>query len=200
MPAPFPGMDPYIEDPDIWTDFQHDLASEIRASLNHQIPPRYVAKIIPRVTYEIIEIEDKRSVRPDVGVWQPVPLRGGIAEAVVAPTTTPIESMIRLESPLRLYTIEVHEVGIMKLVAAIEILSPVNKRPSHEAFDEYQRKRRELLRSQTHLLEIDLLRAGTRPPLDRPVPAAPYYVTLSRVPRRPRAFVWPIQLRSLWRS
>jgi hypothetical protein len=76
----------------------------------------------------------------------------------------------------------------------IEILSPVNKRPGHEAAQEYQRKRRDILRSSIHLLEIDLLRAGVRPPLERPVPLAPYYVVLSRTTRRPTVEVWPIQL------
>jgi Protein of unknown function (DUF4058) len=44
------------------------------------------------------------------------------------------------------------------------------------------------------LLEIDLLRGGERPPLERPVPSAAYYVVLSRAERRPRVDVWPIQL------
>ncbi|NLY01064.1 MAG: DUF4058 family protein [Rhodopirellula sp.] len=56
------------------------------------------------------------------------------------------------------------------------------------------RKRRELLRSGAHVIEIDLLRGGHRPPLERPVPSAPYYVTLSRVSRRPYVDVWPVQL------
>ena len=55
-------------------------------------------------------------------------------------------------------------------------------------------KRRELLRSQTHFIEIDLLRSGVRTPLDPPVPIAPYYVSLSRVDSRPRLDVWTIQL------
>lgn len=82
----------------------------------------------------------------------------------------------------------------MRLVTSIEILSPVNKRPSHEAYHEYRRKRRELLRSEMHLIEIALLRGGERPPLEQPVPSAPYYVTLSRVNRRPYVEVWPMQL------
>ena len=87
------------------------------------------------------------------------------------------------------------EVGTLRLVTAIEILSPSNKQPGHDACEEYLRKRRVLLRSEAHLIEIDLLRGGERPPLGRPVPPAPYYVTLSRVNRRPRVEVWPIQLR-----
>lgn len=45
------------------------------------------------------------------------------------------------------------------------------------------------------MIEIALLRGGERPPLERPVPPAPYYVTLSRINRRPYVEVWPIQLR-----
>jgi hypothetical protein len=30
MASPFPGMDPYIEQPEIWSDFHLDLAAEIR--------------------------------------------------------------------------------------------------------------------------------------------------------------------------
>ncbi len=79
-------------------------------------------------------------------------------------------------------------------MTAIEILSPVNKQPGREAQDEYLRKRRELLRSSVHFIEIDLLREGRRPPLECPVPLAPYYVVLSRVDHRPDVDVWPIQL------
>jgi len=188
-------MDPYIEHPEVWSDFHGDLAAEIRAELNKVIQPRYVARLVPRVTYEIVEIEKPRSIRPDVGVWGPRSgsgvERGGQA-AVLAPA--PVENLIAMELPLRLFTVEVLEAGTHELVTAIEILSPVNKQPGREAHDEYLRKRRELLRSSVHLIEIDLLRAGRRPPLERPVPVAPYYVVLSRVDRRPYVDVWPIQL------
>ena len=49
--------------------------------------------------------------------------------------------------PLRLFTVEVRESGTLQLVTAVEILSPVNKQPGHEAHGEYLRKRREMLRS-----------------------------------------------------
>jgi Protein of unknown function (DUF4058) len=90
--------------------------------------------------------------------------------------------------------VEIRTTGQEELVTVIEILSPVNKRPSHEAFREYERKRRDLLHLSVHLLEIDLLRGGTRPPLEGPVPAASYYGVLSRVERRPSVKVWPIRL------
>ncbi|MEK7327580.1 MAG: DUF4058 family protein, partial [Chloroflexota bacterium] len=104
------------------------------------------------------------------------------------------ESAVAYEVPLRLYTVEIHAVENMELVTAIEILSPVNKRRGHDAYVDYLRKRRDLLRSSVHLMEIDLLRAGERPPLEKPVPPAPYYITLSRANLRPKVDVWAIQL------
>lgn len=80
-------MDPYIEDPEVWSDFHADLASQIRTELNRQIQPRYVAKIIPRVTYEILEIEQKRGVEPYIAVWQTT--RESTVAYATAPATTP---------------------------------------------------------------------------------------------------------------
>ena len=194
MPSPFPGMDPYIEAPDVWSDFQGRLAEEISAALNEVLQPQYVARLTPRVSYEIVEIAENHSVRPDVGVWQSQSPSSGPQGGVALAAAAPVESAVAMELPLRLYTVEVCETDSMRLVTAIEVLSPVNKRRGHEAYQEYLRKRRELLRSNAHWMEIDLLRGGDRPPLERPVPAAPYYVTLSRVARRPHVQVWPIQL------
>ncbi len=69
-----------------------------------------------------------------------------------------------MEMPLRLFTVEVRETGTLQLVAAIEILSPVNKQPGYEAYGEYLRKRREMLRSGAHLMEIDFLRGAAAAP------------------------------------
>ncbi len=43
-------------------------------------------------------------------------------------------------------------------------------------------------------MEIDLLSAGYRIPLEGKLPPAPYYVYLSRCDRRPRTEVWAIRL------
>ena len=147
MPSPFPGMDPYIEHPEIWSDFHSDLAAEIRSGLNKLIQPRHVARLVPRVTHELVEIEKPRSVRPDVGAWRPLggSEEGGVQTAVLSPA--PAQSLVAMEAPLRLFTVEVVEASELQLVTAIEILSPVNKQPGLDAYDEYVRKRRELLRS-----------------------------------------------------
>jgi hypothetical protein len=188
-------MDPYIEAREIWTDFHSNLAPEIQGQLNRVIQPRYVARLNATVTYEAVEIAEARGVRPDLGVWQKRDVPPGTIPAGAAITSAPVESRIAQELPLRLVTVEVRRVETLELVTAIEILSPVNKRPGHDAYKEYRRKRRELLRSSVHLLEIDLLRGGERPPLEDSVPEASYYIMLSRADRRPKVEVWPIQLR-----
>jgi hypothetical protein len=56
-------MDPYIEGPELWSDFHNNLASEIQARLNRHIQPRYFARLTPYVTYEVIEVAQVRGVR-----------------------------------------------------------------------------------------------------------------------------------------
>ena len=194
MPSPFPGMDPYIESPELWSDFHNNLASEMQAYLNRHIQPRYFARLTPYVTYEVVEVGQVYGVRPDVGVWHLESASGMASAGAATVTPAPVESLVALEIPLRLQRVTIRTTARQQLVTVIEILSPVNKRPGHQAYLAYRRKRRDLLRTEVHLLEIDLLRGGERPPLERPVPAAAYYVTLSRAERRPRVDVWPIPL------
>ncbi len=194
MPSPFPGMDPYIESPMLWSDFHNNLASEIQTQLNRNIQPRYFARLTPYVTYESIDIGQTYRIIPDIGVSQRQPSPETSATAALTITPPPVESLVPLDTPLRLHRVEIRTTETQQLVTVIEILSPVNKRPRHRAYLAYQRKRRDLLHSEVHLVEIDLLRGGERPPLKRPVPEAPYYVVVSRQEHRPRVAVWPIQL------
>ena len=54
MPSPFPGMDPYLEDPALWPDFHDALAGEIRALLNRNLPEPYYAQLGVREEIDII--------------------------------------------------------------------------------------------------------------------------------------------------
>ncbi len=193
MPSPFPGMDPYLEAPEIWVDFHNNLASEIQAVLNRALPRRYIARLSPRVVCEIVETGELRAIRPDVAVYRQ-PTEQGTIQTATFVLTAPVESRVAIEEPVRLHSVEILEVGTMKLVTAIEILSPANKRIGNKARDEYLEKRQELLRAPVHLIEIDLLRSGERMPLETPVPKAAYYIVLSRRQRRPIVEVWPIQI------
>jgi len=99
--------------------------------------------------------------------------------------------VVTVPDPLETY-LEIRDVEQRRLVTAIEVLSPSNKRgPGVESF---RKKRQELLSGEVHYLEIDLLRVGERFPLAGPLPSVPYFVFLSRVTRRPRVEIWPIPL------
>ena len=192
MSSPFPGMNPYLEDPDIWEDFHANLATEIQAQLTPSLRPRYVAALMPRVTYDEVVIQEARAIKPDVGVLQvsEYPVKGAVS--AIAPA--PLVASAAFEVPVRLHSIEIRETQTGLLVTAIEILSPVNKRPGHEAFESYQRKRRDVMRSEAHLLEIDLLRTGSRFPVVTPLPDAPYFIFLSRAGRRSKVEIWPLRI------
>jgi len=198
MPSPFPGMDPYIEAPRNWSDFHNSLGNEIRSQLNQQILPSYYATTVTYAAYDVIEIArtKSRAIYPDVGIWHTSgrPSVVGATPGGAAVIDRPqVQSMVKLEVAVRLVNVEVREAGTDALVTAIEILSPVNKRAGAER-QKYLRKRRELLRSEVHVVEIDLLRGGQRTPLEITPPPAPYYVTLAHADNRPYVDVWPIPL------
>src|SRR5262249_29145482 len=90
--------------------------------------------------------------------------------------------------------VEIRDVRGQRLVTDIEFMSPTNKRGRGRK--EYLARRRRILRSEVHLLEIDLLRRGRRVPTQESLPDAPYFVFLNRVEKQPIMDVWPIALRS----
>lgn len=116
---------------------------------------------------------------------------GGAAALEEAPLTLPA----LIDMPVEYARIEIRTVRDQTLVTAIELLSPANKRPGPDGADAYEKKRQEFFASAAHLLEIDLLRAGQRPRLARPLPDAPYFILLSRAQRRSYVEVWPLTLR-----
>jgi Protein of unknown function (DUF4058) len=89
--------------------------------------------------------------------------------------------------------LEVRDRQGRELVTAIELLSPSNKRSGDDR-EQYLAKRRELLRSPAHLVEIDLLRGWTSMPQEGR-PECDYSVLVSRAEKRPAADFWPIGLR-----
>ena len=48
MASPFPGMDPYLEDPRLWPDFQHQLVACLFQLLLPNVTDRYRARVVHR--------------------------------------------------------------------------------------------------------------------------------------------------------
>ena len=134
-------------------------------------------------------------VVPDVGIYKRETSEaiGGVAVAS-AVEAAPVPLPASMEVPTEYARIEIRTVRDHVLVTAIELLSPANKRPGAEGAEAYEKKRQEIFRSTAHLIEIDLLRAGRRPQIARPLPDAPYFIFLSRVQRRPNIEIWPLAL------
>ena len=207
MPSPFPGMDPYLEG-EMWQEFHDRLANQISVQLMPLLAPKYVALLAKRYVLDrpllgIFDLPTERIFYPDVHIAahpkvQPAPVLSAVegvtpsgAGVVVTEPAVELASPVSEEVPL--LSVEIRDVAQRRLVTLLEILSPVNKRG--EGAREYAERRMELLQTRTHLLEIDLSRQGWRIPLRGELPPAPYYVYLSRMPRRPFTQIWPISLR-----
>jgi hypothetical protein len=196
MPSPFPGMDPYLEG-ELWQEFHDRLANQISVQLLPLIRPRYVALlakryVLDRPALSVLDFPlEQRVIYPDVHVVQA--REAGAVSQTTGMTTPTIELTSPMDEEVPIVSLEIRDVAERRLVTVIEILSPVNKRG--EGGREYLERRQALLRTPTHVLEIDLLRRGSRIPLQGPLPVAPYYVFLSRFTRRPKTEVWAIALR-----
>lgn len=197
-PNPFPGMNPYLERRDIWPGVHLLILAELQGFLAPRLQPDYVVTVGERV--HVIEepgTNGNGSVRvPDV--------------AVVAGTAEENRESVALERPSRVGAIavelpstelirnrylEVRRVDDnQRVVAVIELLSPTNK--SGDGRREYLSKRSEVLYSSSHLVEIDLLRAGRPMPLSGDVPSSRYRILVANARRtEPMADLYPFGIR-----
>jgi hypothetical protein len=171
MASPFPGMDPYLEDKALWNDVHHRLITYISNALQRQVRPRYHVRIEERLYVE----EAKREIVPDTAVLQPVGSRTGTAVAQApecdAPIVLQVETREHTEGVIHI----LDRARNMRVVTVIEVLSPSNKEPHSKGWELYRQKQGEILRSDVHLVEIDLLRAGEY------TLAPPYHVLVGEV-------------------
>jgi hypothetical protein len=65
MPSPFPGMDPYLESSDWFSDLHDGLISSIKAGLQTSLPRGYYARTRQRVW---LDLGHRSPVEPDVGM------------------------------------------------------------------------------------------------------------------------------------
>jgi len=192
MPSPFPGMNPYLEQEEVWHDFHQSFVPALREVLAEQVRPRYLVKLEEQLFIHELPADERRFLgRADVSLTAVEKAGGeiGLAEPAAAPSYGRLVEAVDIE---RSAYIEIRQRQGLELVTVIEVLSPSNKQAGGDR-DQYLAKRRQLLSSATHLVEIDLLRGGARMPLDG-LPDCDYCVTVSRAEERPRVGIWPIGL------
>ena len=188
---PFPGMNPYLENPGLWPGAHNRLIVGLGNMLARRLRPAYSVGIQERVQ---ISAEPggngggsggSNGVRiPDVAVLTaaPVPGAGELRFPMPARSKDAIAVQLPATELLKERYLEVRRVDNRQVVAIIEVLSPTNK--GGDGYREYLAKRAATLYSPTHLVEIDLLRAGRRMPVIGPAPAEAHYRILVANARR----------------
>jgi hypothetical protein len=148
-------MDPYLEDPAYFRTFHSGFITFISSALNRDLPPRYVARAEERLVLS----EEEPPRWPDVTVTRkPSGSRDTPIGAVLAdpPLRVKYVEEDRYEAFINVFVTKPKR----RVVATIEVLSPTNKAPGSKNRGVYVAKQAELLASDSHLIEIDLLRGG----------------------------------------
>jgi uncharacterized protein DUF4058 len=198
MPSPFPGIDPYVEDPFFWGDFHGSLLGIIREALNSILPDRYVASMDRYVwAQEHSEGEVTLLGEPDVPVAdRGETIKGGIATATVpAVVAAPVQLQLPYSRSHGNRLLRILDRRRRRIVTVIEVLSPANKTRTGYGIV-YRAKRADYLASEVNLVEIDMLRTGERPPLQNPPPTpSDYYILACPAATFPQAGFWPLSVR-----
>jgi hypothetical protein len=161
-------MDPYLEHPAFFPGLHDSMVTYLRESLQTLLPEPYYAEIGDRVWVEM----SSRNIGPDVKLLRhaddrPTPAvsealtaeesgEGGVATAVRRRVVVHVPHDEYREPFLQIFA----KLEGERLVTSIEVLSLANKTPGAQGRDLYLRKQKEVLNSQVHLVEIDLLRGG----------------------------------------
>jgi hypothetical protein len=186
-------MDPYLEHPVIWESVHARLINALAEQLQPLIEPRYVTSIEERVF-----VEGPQRRIPDVWLKKS-PVSAGQVAAASPHKRAAIVEIEPLE--VREGRIEILDATAeLRLVTVIELASPTNKHrgPGRRS---YRKKQKEILRSDCHLVEIDLHRTG-RHVLSVPhwrvlqeFPQYDYLACVNRAPARHRFELYPMRLR-----
>ena len=156
MPSPFPGMDPWLERPPVFPGLHNGFIIYTQAALNRVLPAGYVAASASRVY-----IDPELNREPDVGVFGPAgsPAAGSAGTATVWAGMLAVAG-VPLSDPVEELYLEILSGEDDRLVTAIEMVSPSNKKAGEDGRVSYQQKQGEYRASGVNVVEIDLLRGG----------------------------------------
>ena len=188
MASPFPGMDPYLEDPAFWPDFHLTFIGCWREALADALPEAYEARLDERVNLVQVSPEIIKLIYPDVAVsrgQRPVRSDNGATGTLLLEAVTVPHEVVE---EIRESRIEILHRPDRSLVAVLEMLSPTNK--TGEGFDQYRGKRTAILLQKVHLVELDLLLGGDRLVHGEPLPDGDYHAFLTRAETRAKCHVY----------
>lgn len=140
MDYPFPGMNPDLENPELWPEVHHLLISLLAETLNPQLLPTYRVAIEKRV-YQLSGEDALLIGSPDVTVGRRQNTgRGNGPTAIAAAPSQPVSVMVPMPIEVQEGYLEIRAVATQAVVTVIEVLSPANKR-SGRGRDSYLQKR-----------------------------------------------------------
>ena len=152
----FPGMDPYLEHPQVWPDVHASFIVYLREYLRPLLGPRYIIAIETRVFVEGPATD--HPIIPDASVRPTRPETSGETVALLEADPAVEVQVLPLEVEETYLTIRDRQSG-QRIVTVLEVVSPTNKYAG-SGRESYVAKQTEVRRSATHLVEIDLLRTG----------------------------------------
>jgi len=130
MPNPFPGMNPWLENPAIWRDVHHRLISAIANHLAPRLRPRYFVAVETHTFISLAPDTPGLSRYPEVMVVERTPV---VKEVAVQEYTPYITVDVPLHEPVEQGYIEVRLVPGGEVVTVIELLSHANKQVEETA-------------------------------------------------------------------
>lgn len=196
MPSPFPGMDPYLEDPAIWPNVHSTFINVTREILLEALRPRYFVGIEERVYVSAEDDPGREVLVPDVYVKS---MPGSVPDVKsvrsLAAVAEPIEVTL-LDPEIRELRVEIKDPHDQSVITVIEFVSPTNKVANSDGRRSYLAKREQVYDSPAHWIEIDLLRRGLTTFNRWAGTASDYGVHLSRRldAHQRRSLLWLIRL------
>lgn len=198
MPSPFPGMDPFVEEQK-WMSFHARFVPALGDAIVPAVRPRYVVDVEQHVFVSRDEDERGMPIGADVSVADTGtgrlarrPRRPSIGGVGIA--ARPVVRTIPMLRRRRQAYLSIRNRDSLNVVTVIEVLSPWNKTVG-DGRDEYLNKRQTVFASLANLVELDLLRGGTRLPAREPLPSGDYFAFVCRPARLPEVDVYPWSIR-----
>jgi hypothetical protein len=190
-------MDPYLESPVIWPDVHLNLTGGIQAALNPGLRPRYVARVELRVYISDDDDPGRTALVPDVRV-ETGSKRKGAKKPKEEPALVGTEPLIiptLMDEEIEEAFLKIVHVESEALVTVIEVLRPTNKIRGSRGRASFMAKRHEIMNTEVHWVEIDLLRTGVPSVTDPPLRPCDYRILASRADQRTRTRFWPVSVR-----
>jgi hypothetical protein len=187
MSYPFPGMNPWLENPQLWRGVHQRLITAIGDELAARLEPRYFVDVETH-TY-VARLPDAPIMMryPDVAVLN----LGGPALAVAptGATATPLIVDLPPRETIEEPYLEIRLVPDGEVVTVLELLSHTNKRSGAER-KSYLEKRELFLNAGIHFVEIDLLRTWEPMPYTEKAANYHYRVFIHRDDQPQKAYLY----------